>query len=160
MEFPSHLPVDEVLFCLLESSEFWLCLCLAASSWLGSGWSISSPISLSIPPSSLLPPLFFFLFQPFCYLTHLRWNFWSSWFFVDASLTLVTWVGGAAYLMLFSSPASLLRRIQMESSEGVKGFLANCRDFLPSFCLKLCKQNSPEPWNMVFHKCLVKNTFY
>lgn len=64
------------------------------------------------------------------------------------------------HIWCFSALLLSLRRIQIKFSEGMKGFLANCRDVLPLFCLGVYKQNIPGPWNVVFHKCLMKNTFY
>lgn len=68
---------------------------LLSSFILAGFWVVHFFFHFSKWPSLLLPPLFFFL-QLFCYLSHLRWNFWNPWLSVDTSLTLMTQAGGAA----------------------------------------------------------------
>lgn len=54
IEVPSYLHMGYVLFYLLEILEARQCLCLAASSWLGSAWWSVSSVFLSIPPHSFI----------------------------------------------------------------------------------------------------------
>lgn len=121
-------------------------------------WVVHHHISLSLN-ALLHPPSFFFLLL-FCYLNPRMWNFLSPWLFVDSydQSSSRSCIFGAFFHP--SLPGFPLEEDPDKILWGVKGFLANCRDFLPPFCLELYKQNIPEASNTVWHQCLVKNIYF
>lgn len=153
IEVPSYLYVDYVLFHLLEILESRPCL---LSSFILAGFWVVCFFCFSGYPSSRLYFSFFSYFA-----TSIVWGrIFGVLGFLWTQVWLLWPMQEELHIWCFSSLLLSLRRIQIKFSEGMKGFLANCRDFLPLFCLEVYKQNIPEPWNVVFHKCLMKNTFY